>query len=181
MQLAITNHAVDRYRQRVVSAAKLDNESIRTMIRMEVERAFNSGEVKDHPGHPERRMIPFMVGQEKLYIALGPNETDRPGEWAVIGVLFDRDIGPKSTGVTLGDIMPNDVKQRLTEAAAAPKKARYLIRIGGSNSKEIYEAYDNDALKSLLARRQPDPDDVEFFERRELVVRTEYIIEPPKK
>jgi len=179
MLLAVTNHAVERYQQRVPSAAKLDRESIRTMIRMEVERAFETGGVRDHPGYPDRRMIPFTVGKEQMYLALGPNTTEYPGEWAVIGVLFDREVGQKSMG-TLGDVVSDAVRQKLSETVSVPK-TKYLVRIGGNGSKEIYEAADNDALKDLITRRQPKPDEVDIFERRDLTVRTEYIIEPPKK
>lgn len=179
MQVAVTNHAVERYKQRVPKADKLDNEAIRQVIRERVDEAFDQGTVRPHPGnHPDRRMIAFTVGQENVYLALGPNITDVPGEWAVIGLLFDREVGQKGIGSTIGDIVPEELKQKLAEVAATPRTVKYLVRIGGTGSKEVYEASDNDALKNLLARRQPKPDEVEIFERRDLVVRTEYVIEP---
>lgn len=177
IQIAVTNHAVDRYRQRVVTAAKLDNEAIRTTIRSLVDDAFDKKTVRDHPGYPHRRLIPFKVGIEQMHIALGPNETEFPGEWAVIGVLFDREVGQKSVGgATLGDIFPEEVKQSIMEASKTPTKSKYLVRIGGS-TKETYEVKDDDELEDLLHRRMPRPDDVEVFQRKELVIRQVYVIE----
>ena len=181
MQIAVTNHAVERYQQRVPSVAKLDMESVRTLIREKVEEAFDTKQVKDHPGYPDRRMVPFQVGQEKMFLALGPNNTSYPGDWAVIGVLFDREVGQKSLGTTIGDIMGDALKADLAEMVRNVPKAKYLVRIGGSTSKELYEAVDGEDLKGLLARRQPKPEDVEVFERKEFVIRTEYIVEPSKK
>lgn len=180
MQIAVTNHAVERYQQRIPSAAKLDRESVRALIRERVEDAFEQKQVQDHPGFPERRMIPFQVGQEKMTLALGPNDTSFPGDWAVIGVLFDRETGQKGIGTTIGDAVSNSVKAELTEMVKVPPKMRYLIRIGGNASKEIYEALDGEAMRNLLARRQPRPEDVEVFERRDFVIRQEYIVEPKK-
>jgi hypothetical protein len=179
--IAVTHHAVERYLQRVPSAAKLERETVRDLIRDRVAEAFKSGGVRDHPGHPERRMVPFSIGQEKMFLALGPNTTDFPGEWAVIGVLFDREVGQRSIGTTLGDIITDAVKADLTEMVKNPPKAKFLVRIGGSGSKEVYEATDTDALKDLLLRRRPNPEDVEVFERKDFTIRTEYVVEPAKK
>jgi hypothetical protein len=176
VQVAVTNHAVERYRLRVVSAAKLDDEGIRTTIRNLVEDAFERQLVRDHPGYPKRRMVPFKVGIEQMFLALGPNETEFPGDWAVIGVLFDRETGQKSIGTTVGELIPEELKQSIMESSKTPTKAKYLVRIGGTG-KEIYEAKDDDALGELLQRRAPRPDEVEVFERKELVIRQVYVIE----
>lgn len=178
-QVAVTNHAVERYRQRVVSANKLDEESARTIIRDMVDAAFQKGSIQDHPDNQRQRLIPFTVGSDRLNLVLGPNSTDYPGEWAVVSVLYDREIGRGGTGVTLGDVLSDEKKQELVAQTKA-KKARYLVRIGGASSKEIYEAADGSELKDLIARRQPRPADVEVFERREFVIRTEYVVEPAK-
>jgi hypothetical protein len=179
MQVAVTNHAVERYQQRVASAEKLDEDSIRTVIRGMVESAFNNGSIQDFPGNSKQRLIPFSVGPDRLNIALGPNRTDYPGQWAVISILYDREIGKGGTGVTLGDTLSDEKKLELASQTKA-KKARYLVRIGGPTSKEIYEASDGGDLKDLLSRRQPKPDEVEVFERRDFAIRTEYVIEPSK-
>jgi hypothetical protein len=181
MQIAITNHAVERYQQRVPSVAKLDVEAVRSIIRERVEEAFEQKQVRDHPGYPKRRMVPFQVGQEKMFLALGPNDTSFPGEWAVIGVLFDREVGQKSIGTTIGDIIGESLKADLAEMVKIVPKAKYLVRIGGTGSKEVYEASDGEALKDLLERRQPKPEDVEVFERKDFTIRTEYVVEPVKK
>lgn len=179
MQVAVTNHAVERYRQRVASANKLDEESARTVIRDMVLDAFDHGAMQNHPENQKQRLIPFTNGSDKLNLVLGPNSTDYPGEWAVVSVLYDREIGKGSTGVTLGDVTPEAKKQELAAQTKA-KKSRYLVRVGGEASKELYFVADGDELKNLLSRRQPKPDEVEVFERRDFVIRTEYVIEPAK-
>jgi hypothetical protein len=108
MQIAIMNHAVERYRQRVPNAAKLSDEAIRKVIGELVDEAEASGSIQEHPRAPGRKMVEFLIGQERLYLALGPNDSDRetfPGEWAVIGVLFARDVGQKGSGATIGDLI----------------------------------------------------------------------------
>lgn len=178
MQIAVTNHAVDRYQQRVPSAAKLTPDAIRTLMRRQVEEAFVSGTVKDHPGYPDRRMVPFAAGPERMFLALGPNDTGWPGEWAVIGVLFDKEIGKSSMGTTIGDIISQEVKTQLTENVKQKPKTRFLVRIKGS--KEVYDAQDDVALADLLERRRPNPDEVEIFERTEYLVKTKYVVEKVK-
>jgi hypothetical protein len=129
-------------------------------------------------------MVPFTVGKEQMFFALGPNTTDFPGEWAVIGVLFDRETGQKTLGggATLGDIVPEDVKQRISEAVQA-QKSKYLVRIGGSGTKvgELYDAKNDDELEDLIHRRKPRPEDVEIFERKEFSIKQVYVIEKPGK
>ena len=118
MQIAITNHAVERYRQRVPNAAKLDDDAIRRVIRELVDEASVGGSIQKHPGYPDRRMVVFHMGPEKFYLALGPNESDRelfPGEWAVIGLLFSREVGQRGTGATIGDKVSDELRQQLTE------------------------------------------------------------------
>lgn len=162
MQLAITNHAVERFKERVASAEVLTDDAVRSVIRMRVSAAFAEGTVRDHPGHPERRMIPFPVGQEELILALGPNDTKFPGEWAVIGVLHAREVGKKMSGATIGDLISDSLRSKLQEKVQ-PKKAQFLVRIGGA---EMYDVHDKDDLDELLKRRNPRPEDVEVFERK---------------
>jgi len=109
-------------------------------------------------------MVQFQVGQEKLFLSLGPNTTDFPGEWAVVGVLYDREIGKSSMSATLGDLLSEETK-RMLSAMVQPPKNLYLVRIRGS--KEIYDVRDKQDLAEFLASRQPKPEDVELFERAE--------------
>ena len=176
MKIAVTNHAVARYQQRVPSAEKLDVESVRTIIREMIESAFRDGTVRDHPGdYPDRRMIPFTVGDDELYLALGPNETGFPGDWAVIGVLYDRELGKRSTGATIGDRLSKDQKTKLESTIKEAGKVKYLVRIG--DSKEVYEAKNDEDLQELLDRRRPNPEVVEIFERKEYSVKVSYVLE----
>jgi hypothetical protein len=163
MQLAITNHAVERFKERVVSADALTDDAVRAVIKMRVEAAFLDGAVMDHPGFPERRLIPFQAGQDDLVLALGPNDTKFPGEWAVIGVLHSREIGRKSSGATLGDLVSDKLREQLMQKVL-PQKTQFLVRIGGSS--ETYDVKDEEDLEALLARRKPKPEDVEIFERK---------------
>jgi hypothetical protein len=173
MNLAVTNHAVERYQERVPSSAKLGAEAIRSTIRSLVEEAFERKQVREHPGFPERRMIPFTVGKEQVFLALGPNDTTFPGDWAVIGVLYEREVGKTGIGATIGDTLSDATKKSLAgvvaEVASTPTK--YLVRIGGPKSKELYDAKDDDALVDLINRRDPNPDEVEIFERTTITIR----------
>jgi hypothetical protein len=165
MEVAVTNHAVDRYQKRVRGTEKIERETLREMIRELVSRSFESGLVVEHPGHPERRMVPFEAGGEKLVLALGPNTTTFPGRWAVIGVLYEREVGKTSTGAVIGDVVSEELKQRLAEEVTrtGPSRPRFLVRI--PSTKETYEAADYNGLFDLLHRRRPDPSDVEVYER----------------
>lgn len=163
MQLAITNHAVERFKERVGSADILTDDAVRSVIKMRVEAAFLDGTVMDHPGFPERRLIPFQVGQDTLVLALGPNDTKFPGEWAVIGVLHSREVGRKSSGATLGDTISSSMREQLLQKVL-PQKSKFLVRISGGP--EMYDVKDEEDLDALLARRKPKPEDVEIFERK---------------
>jgi len=180
MQLAITNHAVERYKLRVPNASKLEDNVVRRIIHKEVEEADADGRIKPHPGYPDRRMVSFTAGKENMFLALGPNNTGVPGEWAVIGVLFDRELGKNGIGATLGDAVSEEMKKQIADAITAPRTTQYLIRIGGAGSKEIYDARDDQELGDLLNRRHPRPEDVEIFERREAEVKTVYMVVPKK-
>lgn len=182
MNIAITNHAVERYRERVPGSQKLSDDAIRMLIRDIVEPAFDNGLVQDHPGYPERRLVWFTVGKDSLCFALGPNDTKYPGEWAVIGTLHDRETGKTGSGATIGDVVPESVKQAVAEAAGKPQKPRYLLRIRRSPKEagEVYDVKDDEELGDLLNRRRPDPDQVEVFERKAFTIRQIYTIERPK-
>jgi hypothetical protein len=163
MLLAITNHAVERFKERVVSADILTDDAVRAVIKMRIEAAFLDGAVMDHPGFPERRLVPFQAGKDDLVLALGPNDTKFPGEWAVIGVLHSREVGRRSSGATLGDTVSSELREKLKQKVLQ-QKTKFLVRIGGST--ETYDVKDEAELEGLLDRRNPSPDDVEIFERK---------------
>jgi hypothetical protein len=178
MNLAVTNHAVERYQERVPSAAKLEREAVRSTIRSLVVEAFQKKMVRDHPGYPERRMIPFVVAKEQMFLALGPNETGFPGDWAVIGVLFEREVGKTSIGMTIGESLSESTKKTLADVVAEVQATptKYLVRIGGSKSKETYDVKDDEALAELITRRDPNPGNVEVFERTAITIKKSYTI-----
>lgn len=181
MNIAVTNHAVERYQERVESAAKLDKEAVRTIIRILVEEALANGTVQDHPEYSARRVIPFGAGGDQLFLSIGPNETSYPGDIAVIGVQYEKElgIGKSSIGATLGDIVPAETKKNLAEVVKTPVKNKYIVRVGGKS--ETYDVKDDEDLVDFLQRRRPNPDDVEVFERKEITIRQVYVVEKPKK
>lgn len=154
MRIAVTNHAVDRYRERVPWAEGLMDESVRDIIRDRVSEGFENMMVREHPTVPDRRIIPFKAGSSILYFSLGPNTTRVAADVAVIGVLYEKELGRTDLGITLGQALPE-----LTTIEVRRHAPDYLVRIG----LESYEVYDDLELKDLLQRRQPNPRDVRLY------------------
>jgi hypothetical protein len=127
MKIAVTNHAVDRYRDRVEGAQGFHKESVREAIRLIVEEGYEKGIVRDHPLLSRRRVVPFKSGDSILFLSIGPNTTDYEAELAVIGVLYEKELseGRISLGVTLGDLFPNGFNIELDK-----KHYRYALFIG---------------------------------------------------
>lgn len=105
--IAVTNHAVDRYRERVDGAKVLDKESARSIIRKLVEEGFTTGSVSENPHYRGRMMVPFVSGKSVLYLSIGDNNTSHDGELAVIGVLYEHETtgGKIGTGATIEDAL----------------------------------------------------------------------------
>lgn len=134
MNIAVTNHAVDRYLDRVEGAKGFARESVRTVIRKLVEDGFSESAVRDHPYDPVRRIVPFQSGKQVLYLSIGPNITNYEADLAVIGVLFEKEVtGGQRLGATLRDITHLDIKVPVKETA--PK---YTVFIGVEPSIEFY-------------------------------------------
>ena len=117
MKIAVTNHAVQRYQERVEGAREFDSESVRRLVRDLVKEGFRTGAVRPHPHISERRIIPFTSGKSVLYLSVGPNTTTFKADLSVIGVLFEREVtgGKQGMGVTLGDVVqrtPTEPQQR---------------------------------------------------------------------
>lgn len=154
MKIAVTNHAVDRYLERVEGAKGFERESIRQVIRDLVAKGFAEGEVQDHPYDDARRIVPFQSGKSVLFLSLGPNLTNYEAEMAVIGVLFERELtgGKKELGVRLGDVAPA-LAEKKVKREPAPK---FIVFIG---KWPTIEYYGKDALKdidALVAERGVD-------------------------
>lgn len=176
MKIAVTNHAVVRYKERVQGAEDMEDETVRDVVREKILAGFKDGLVRDHPTEKERRIIPFKAGQDILYFSVGPNKSATiAADLAVIGVLYDKELGGKvSTGVTLEDVAPS-----IKSLAIQPRRPpQFVVQIGeGVESVEVYKAEDLTELQSLLQRRQPDPEQVLIYELSDLEVSTKYIVE----
>jgi hypothetical protein len=159
MRIAVTDHAVTRYKERVPGADVLEDETVRSIVREKVEEGFRDGLVRDHPTHHDRRIIPFKAGQSILYFSLGPNKsTTIRADLAVIGVLFEKELGKQDLGVTLGDVQPLDI--------VIPKKRppRFMVQVGAKEAEELYRIEDEKGLEELFERRRPEPDSVLVYE-----------------
>ena len=87
MKVAVTNHAVDRYRKLVAGASGFYRESIREQIRLIVENGFTEGVLQEHPTEKERNVVPFRSGDTILFLSIGPNTTNVKADISVISVL----------------------------------------------------------------------------------------------
>jgi len=172
MKIAVTVHAVKRYKERVQGADVMTDESVREVVREKVEAGFRDGLVRDHPTEPERRIIPFQAGLDMLFFSIGPNTSETiVADLAVIGVLYEKELGgKKSTGLVLGDVNPKLKEVQL------PKKnpPRFILQIdhGGDNTIETYRLKDRKEVLELLERRRPDPEQVLVYELSDLLERT---------
>lgn len=143
MKIAVTNHAVERYLERVEGAKGFEREPIRQVIRDLVEKGFSERAVRDHPYDPARRIVPFLSGKSVMYLSIGPNLTNYEADVAVIGVLYERELtgGRQGLGVSLGDVHPELAAKR--EKEPAPK---FLVFIG---KWPTVEYYGKDTLKDI--------------------------------
>jgi hypothetical protein len=155
MKIAVTNHAVDRYRERVSGADGFQKESIRAEIRHIVNEGLEHGLVREHPLDHERRIIPFRSAESVLFLSIGPNTTDYEADLAVIGVLYEKEVstGKIGLGVQLGDIYPELKKVKVT--SDSPK---FLLFIGPvKETIDRYYANDVEELRQTLDHRKPEP------------------------
>lgn len=161
MRIAVTDHAVERFMERVEGAKGFYRESVRQQVRKIVADGFREGVVRPHPFEHGRRIIPFQSGDSVLYLSLAPNDTKFKADVAVIGVLFWSEVSPGQSGikVTLGDLFPN-----IGEKIARVRPPQYIIRIGlEENSIEEYRLKDETALRELVLRRKPRYDEVALY------------------
>ena len=154
MNIAITNHAVERFMERVEGAQKFEPDSVRVIIRYLVEQGFKEGALSQHPFMYDRRMVPFKSGNSILYLSLGPNTTDHEGDLTVIGVLFEQEAtgGKSSLGVTIGDIF-----KELGDMASLPTNHKYVLFVGSEESIESYKVKDDKEMETFLEWRKPVP------------------------
>jgi hypothetical protein len=180
MKIAVTDHAVSRFRDRVQGAENLEDESVREAIREKVVQGHKEGLVRDHPTERERRIIPFKAGASMLYLSVGPNKTSYPADIAVIGVLYDKELGGKvDLGVTLEQAIPALKNIQV----APPKPPKYIVLIGPQpDTVEQYPVKDDEELEALLARRRPSPEEVYVYEHQPVEIRAQYVVQrkPPK-
>lgn len=153
MNIAITNHAVERFMERVEGAQNFEPESVRVIIRYLVEQGFKEGALADHPFAASKRMIPFKSGNSILYLSLGPNLTSHEGDLTVISVLYEQEVtgGKSGLGVTLGDVFKD-----LADTTAVPMNHEYVVFVGSAESIESYKIKDDAEMKTFLEWRNPD-------------------------
>lgn len=161
MRIAVTKHAIDRFRERVEGAEGFQDESVRRQIRKIVEDGLRFGVVKDHPLVSNRRVVPFKSGKTVLFLSIGPNTTDYKADTAVIGVLFENEVseGKVGLGIRLGDLFP-----ALRDMKVPEKKPRFIMYVGPVESTvERYLVQDEKELRSILATRTPKHDEVSLY------------------
>lgn len=161
MKIAVTNHAVDRYMERVDGAKGFARESVRSIIRKLVEDGFQEGAVRDHPFDTARRIVPFASGATILYLSIGPNITTYEADLAVIGVLFEKEVtnGKQWLGAKVGDLeLPADLGERTKETA--PK---YTVFIGSEPTIEFYRRNTLPEIDELVEKRGADRSQVRIY------------------
>jgi hypothetical protein len=161
MRIAVTKHAVDRFRERVEGAKGFQEESIRRQVRKIVEDGLRLGVVKDHPLVANRRVVPFKSGETVLFLSIGPNTTDYEAEMAVIGVLFEKEVseGKVGLGIQLGDLFPALQGMRIGE-----RKPRFIVFVGPvGTTVEKYLVENEKELRSILNTRAPKHDEVSLY------------------
>lgn len=162
MKIAVTSHAVDRFRERVDGASHFEKESIRNAIRNLVEQAFDIGAVSGHPHNPNRRMIPFKSGKSVLYLSIGPNDTQFDAEVAVISVLYENEItdGMVGMGVSVGEVLGSSLPM--------PQKPenKFVVFVGSEDSVESYKVKDDESMDDFVRWRNPDPEKTLVYELR---------------
>jgi hypothetical protein len=158
MKVAVTNHAVDRYVDRVEGAKGFEREAVRESIRKIVEDGFAEGMVRPHPLEEDRRVVPFKSGESILYLSLGPNNTSfLDADLAVISVLFEHELtsGKVGMGVRLEDI------SNLGQMKVSKKVPRFVVHIGI----EEYKVMTVEDLQLFLAEKKGQ--DVKVYELKE--------------
>jgi len=161
MRIAVTKHAVDRFRERVEGAKGFQEESIRRQVRKIVEDGLRLGVVQDHPLVANRRVVPFKSGETVLFLSIGPNTTDYEAETAVIGVLFEKEVseGKVGMGIKLGDLFP-----ALQGLQVGEKKPRFIMFVGPTaTTVEKYYLWDEKELREVLRTRAPKHDEVSLY------------------
>jgi hypothetical protein len=153
MKTAVTNHAVDRYRDRVDGAKGFDRESIRESIREIVADGFKAKVVRDHPTERDRRVIPFKSGESILFLSIGPNNTTFEADIAVISVLFEHELteGRKGGFGTLEEVAPQLKNMRVEE-----KWPPLIVFVGEPDSIESYKFFSREELHAWAQRRKPE-------------------------
>lgn len=152
MKTAVTNHAVDRYRDRVDGAKGFDRESIRDSIREIVEEGFREKAVRDHPTEEDRRIIPFKSGESILFLSIGPNNTTFDADIAVISVLFEHELteGQKGGFGTMEDVSPV-----LKEMKIGPRWDGYIVCVGTPGTIEQYPFTTKESLDKWMNEKKP--------------------------
>lgn len=157
MNLAITEHAVSRYTERVRGAQGVDKEEIRDAIRHHIEVADAKGLIKDHPTSPDQKLAPFNVNGEVFYACIAPNTTNYPGDKAVVSVIQSREH-PEIRPLALGGY--------------SDTKAEYKFIVQVRETGEVYPATDDVAVLDILKLKSLKPEQVQLYEKHKFRLKT---------
>lgn len=189
-EIAVTNHAVERYHERVQGSEALTSDTTRALIQSLVSDCLDRGDEMDHPGEPGKKLVPFNVGNQLLFIAIGPNQTTYPGQWAAVTVLFDRDLIPGETPMTtIGELNPQ-MKEIKLKPVDRPREApspspppptqpttgnfQFVVRIRN----ELHPVQTRAQILELLKKKQPGTGEVQIFEAGKFKVVLTYEVHP---
>lgn len=139
MKIAVTNHAVDRYIDRVKGAKGFEREAVRDSIRKIVEDGFAEGMVQPHPLEEDRRVVPFKSGESILYLSLGPNTTTyKEADLAVISVLYEHELTPGKVGL---DITLEDVASDIRKVKTSRIVPQFIVVVDDYIETKVIDEY----------------------------------------
>ncbi len=185
MKLAITDHAVDRFIERVRGAERLSRESARDRIRLIVADAVRRDELRQHTADPDQKLCPFLDSEGNvLEICIGRNTTGFPGDFAVISILVGKQKTTPSRpfveplAVKLGDKFPQ-LKELISQPAAPvvvkkppPVESYKFIMWSKPPKEDVFYIADEKELIETLTKHKLKPEQVTLFRLQEFKLKT---------
>lgn len=180
MKLAITDHAVDRFIERVRGAEKMKREEVRDRIRLLIMAAGQSGEAHKSATDPDQRLIPFKDSEgNELSICIGKNTTGFPGDVAVISILTGK---PKEIpsrpfveplAVKLGDKFPQLkelVSKPTPEPASQTHWSKFIMHL--KETPGLFYLKSEEELIEMLTKLKLKPEQVSLYRLQEFKLKT---------
>lgn len=184
MKLAITDHAVDRFIERVRGAEKMKREEVRDRIRLLIMAAGQSMEAHKSATDPNQRLVPFKDSEgNELSICIGKNTTGFPGDIAVISILTGKQKEIPSRpfveplAVKLGDKFPQ-LKELISKPVPPPVVTKppvesYKFIMWTKPPKEdVFYIADEKELIEMLTKHKLKPEQVTLFRLQEFKLKT---------